>query len=77
MISSGLDADETPLPERTLPGDAGLVALLRALPARAETLDVLGWLLAHGSEELTALLRRQKVTPALFERCRDVYRDPS
>jgi hypothetical protein len=77
MLSSGLDADDTPLPERTLPGDADLVALLRALPARAETLDVLGWLLAHGREELTALLRRQKVTPALFERCREVYRDPT
>jgi len=76
MLSSGLDEDTTPLPERRLPGDERLRELLGALPAAAETLDVLGWMLAHGSEELTSLLRRQKVTPALFERCRGAFHDP-
>ncbi|MSR63655.1 MAG: hypothetical protein EXS08_14585 [Planctomycetes bacterium] len=76
MLSSGLDEDTTPLPARRLPGDRRLLELLDSLPAAAETLDVLGWMLAHGSEELTALLRRQKVTQALFERCRGAFRDP-
>jgi hypothetical protein len=76
MASSGLDEDRTPLPPRRLAGDASLRALLAALPAGAETLDVLGWVLAHGSVELRALLLRQKVTSALFERCRGVYQDP-
>jgi len=76
MLSSGLDEDTTPLPERRLPGDRRLQELLGSLPAAAETLDVLGWMLAHGSEELTSLLRRQKVTQALFERCRGAFHDP-
>jgi hypothetical protein len=76
MACSGLDEDPTPLPERRLGGDERLRALLAEVPPGAETLDVLGWMLARGSEELIALLRRQKVTPALFERCRGVYVDP-
>lgn len=76
MVSSGLDEDTTPLPVRHLPGEARLRELLDFLPPEAETLDVLGWMLAHGSEELTSLLRRQKVTQALYERCRGAFRDP-
>lgn len=76
MACSGLDEDRTPLPERPLGGDERLRALLAEIPARAETLDVVGWMVARGSEELIALLRRQKVTSALFERCRGVYQDP-
>jgi hypothetical protein len=76
MACSGLDEDPTPLPERRLGGDERLRSLLAALPPAAETLDVLGWLLEHGSEELIALLRRQKVTSALFLRCRGAYQDP-
>jgi hypothetical protein len=76
MACSGLDEDRTPLPERRLGGDERLRALLRELPPGAGTLDVVAWMLARGSEELIALLRRQKVTSALFERCRGVYLDP-
>ena len=76
LAASGIDADTTPLPDRSLGADARLRALLTELPDNAATLDVLGWLIANGSGELTALLRRQKVTPALFERCRGVYQDP-
>jgi len=76
MVVSGVDADETPLPRRVLPGDERLPELLRELPSGAETLDVLSWCMAHGREEVTALLRRQKITPAVVERCRGTYRDP-
>jgi len=76
LAAAGADADETPLPQRTLAGDARLLELFPRLPPAAETLDVLGALLEHGTEELLALLRRQKVTLALFERCRGVFRDP-
>ncbi len=76
MACSGLDEDRTPLPERRLGGDERLRALLGEIPPGAGTLDVVGWMLARGSEELIALLRRQKVTSALLERCRGVYQDP-
>jgi len=76
MALSGIDEDPTPLPPRRLEGDERLLALLEGVSVPAETLEILGWLLEHGSEELVALLRRQKITPALFERCRGVYHDP-
>lgn len=73
---SGLDADPTPLPARTLRADESLLELLSSVPPGADTLDVLGWMLAHGTDELRALLRRQKITTALHERARGVFRDP-
>jgi phage FluMu protein gp41 len=73
---AGLDEDPTPLPERTVPADARLFELLSGLAPGSSTLDVLGWILSHGSEELRALLRRQKITPALHERARKAFRDP-
>jgi ATP-dependent Clp protease ATP-binding subunit ClpA len=76
LALTGLDEDPTPLPERRAPPSAALRTLLEALPEAAQTSDVLAWLLAYGSPELTALLRRQKVTVALAERCRNVFRDP-
>ena len=76
MAMSGLDDDETPLPERRLAAEERLVELLAGLPEQAETLDVLALVLARGNDELTALLRRQKVTGALLDRCRGTYRDP-
>ena len=76
MAMSGLDEDRTPLPERTLGGDERLRRLLTQLPDQAQTLDVLGWILESGGAEVLALLRRQKVTPQLFDRCRGVYADP-
>jgi hypothetical protein len=76
MVCSGLDEDSTPLPEAQLDGDERLRALLAELPDGAETLEVLGWILERGSQEALALLRRQKVTFALVERCRGGYQDP-
>jgi len=75
--SSGHDADDTPLPPRPLPGDERIVELLARVPPAGETADVLGWILSHGTEELRALLRRQRITPALFERCRGAFPDPA
>lgn len=76
LVCTGLDEDDTPLPTRHLPAEARLQALLAGLADGSETLDVLADMLALGSEELNALLRRQKVTVALIERCHGVYRDP-
>jgi ATP-dependent Clp protease ATP-binding subunit ClpA len=76
MALAGRDEDGTPLPSRHLAGDARIGELLRGLPAAAETVDVLGWILSNGTEELVALLLRQRITPALFERCRGAFPDP-
>jgi len=76
MALSGMDEDATPLPERRLAVDERLRTLLAELPSQAGTVHVLGWLLERGSQELVALLRRQKVTLTLLERCRDAYQDP-
>jgi hypothetical protein len=76
LACAGLDDDRTPLPPRRPDPDPRLVELLGALGAEAETLDVLAWLLERGSPELTALLRRQKITPSLVARCRGSFRDP-
>lgn len=76
LLLHGLDEDRTPLPERRLAADERLGAMLAELPQGAETLEILGWLLARGGEEVNGLLRRQRVTMALFERCRGVYLDP-
>jgi len=76
MACSGLDEDRTPLPERRLGADERLRAMLAELPSAAGTLEVLGWILARGNQESVALLRRQKVTTTLFERCRGAYEDP-
>ena len=59
-----------------LAASAALGDLLRSLPSGSGTVAVLGWVLASGSGELVALLKRQKVTWSLFERCRDVFTDP-
>lgn len=76
ILASDLDEDPTPLPERDLAVEPRLDELLAALPPGASTLEVLGWILAHGSEEMVALLRRQKITSALVERCRGAFSDP-
>jgi hypothetical protein len=77
MALAGVDADSTPLPPRRIAAEPRLQALLASLPAEAETLDVLAEMLARASEELKALLLRQKVTGALIERCRGTFRDPA
>jgi hypothetical protein len=76
LAFAGLDEDPTPLPERNLAASGALRDLLRSLPHASGTVAVLGWFLASGSGELVALLKRQKVTWSLFERCRDAFSDP-
>jgi ATP-dependent Clp protease ATP-binding subunit ClpA len=76
LASAGLDEDRTPLPTRTLSADPALANLLEGLPEGAQTLDVLAAILAQGNREVAALLRRQKVTEGLVERCRGVLVDP-
>lgn len=76
LLLSGVDEDTTPLPVRALPGSADLGELLRSLPEGSESAAVLGWFLSSSSAEVMALLKRQKVTWSLFERCRSTFRDP-
>jgi hypothetical protein len=76
LLLAGCDEDRIPLPARELAPDPRLAELLAGLPPGAGTLEILGELLRAGSEELRALLLRQKITPALFERSRGAFRDP-
>ena len=57
-------------------GSRELLELLRALPEASQTSAALGCFLASGSAELVALLKRQKITWSLFERCRASFQDP-
>lgn len=76
LALSGLDEDPTPLPSRELAWARELVELLSALPEGSETSAVLGWILERGRSELVLLLQRQKVTGALYSRCRTSFQDP-
>ena len=73
---SGRDADESVVPARALEPEPGLSALLRELPAGADTLSILRTCLDKGTAELRQLLVRQRVTPALLERARPACGDP-
>ena len=80
MALSGRDADATPSETANLPLSSRLGRALGELPEGAQTLDFLGQVLARGSEELRALLRRQKVTTELWESvqsARSRFEDPS
>ena len=77
MALAGRDGDDTPLEERHLAADAGLLAFLSRLPEGADTLALLAGTLDHGSTELRQLLVRQRITPAVVERSREVFRDPA
>jgi len=72
----GLDADPTRREPRAVPVDARLRILLAALPARAGTTEILGWILANGGDEVRALLSRQRITPALLEHAGGSFTDP-
>lgn len=72
----GLDADPTPRPLRRLPADASFVRMLEALTPPADTADLLAWILAHGGEEVRALLQRQRITPQLLEHAGPSFGDP-
>ena len=76
LLLAGHDEDPTPLPERRISADPRLAALLEGLPNDADTLEILGEILRSGSDELRALLSRQKITRALYERARGTFRDP-
>lgn len=76
LAFAGLDEDATPLAERELSASPALGELLRSLPSASGTVAAMGWFLSSGSGELVALLKRQKITWSLFERCRDTFSDP-
>jgi len=70
------DDDPTPLPDRPLSVAEELFELLAPLPDGAGTSALLGRFLGAGSEEVRALLIRQKITPALYERAGGSFSDP-
>ena len=79
---AGRDGDDTPPDARTIGFAPELVELLTAMPSEAgasspDTVAILGTLLRHGSPELRALLERQKLTEAFFERVRAGFEDPT
>jgi ATP-dependent Clp protease ATP-binding subunit ClpA len=69
-------ADPTPPPARRLAPDRVLLDFLAGLPEGAESLDLLDRCLAGLTPELAQHLVRNKVTRALLERSRGVFRDP-
>jgi len=73
---TGVDDDPTPLDPRPLGVSEELFRLFESLPDGAQTSDFLGRFLAAGSEEVRALLMRQRITPALFERAGGSFPDP-
>jgi len=62
---------------REIPADAGLRRLLGTLPTRAGTVQILGWIIAHGGDEVRALLHRQRITPKLLEHAGKSFEDPA
>ena len=68
--------DPTPPAARELDPDAVLLEFLAGLPEGAESLDLLAHCLGDLTPELAQHLIRNKVTPALLERSRGVFRDP-
>jgi len=77
LVLAGRDADENEPPVRPLPVDEELREHLVALPSGGGTGSVLARLVEAGSEELRALLARQKITTALVEHARGAFRDPA
>ena len=77
MALGGRDDDPTPLLDRRLPPDEDLAALLAAQGDAANTVSLLGHVLAHGSLEVRLLLQRQKVTWELYERAHGAFDDPA
>jgi hypothetical protein len=72
----GVDDDPTPLRTGPIAVARELFELFDPLPDGADTAALLGRYLSHGSEEVRALLVRQKVTPALFQRAGTSFPDP-
>jgi hypothetical protein len=70
------DDDPTPLPTDPIGIADELFQLFDPLPDGSETTAMLGRFLSHGPPEVRALLVRQKVTPALFERAGGSFSDP-
>lgn len=78
-VLSGRMDDPTPPPERTLAPDDRLRDLVRALAGRdspAGSVDLLQTLHGGSFVELSMLLQRHKVSPALLERSRGAFEDP-
>jgi len=68
-------ADPTPVPERELALDSGLLELLEDLPDGADSLGLLAALHSGKAADLGTLLMRHKVTPELLARSETAFRD--
>lgn len=71
------DRDDTPIEPRPVPAASELRAFLASLPARADSVALLGQFLRHGAPELVQLLVQNRITDALLERAGDGFRDPA
>ncbi len=77
LALSGRDEDRTPLPERSLEVEDELLEHLAGLPEGGGSADLLARWVQHGTDELRALLARQKITPALLEHATGAFEDPA
>ena len=75
MVLAGRDDDPTPPLRQELAPDEELRGHLSALPDGGDTGSLLARLVEAGSDELKALLGRQKITPALLEHVGNTIRD--
>ncbi|MBM3975712.1 MAG: hypothetical protein FJ299_01835 [Planctomycetes bacterium] len=73
---AGHDDDPTEPVERAIGLDPSFDALFDGMARDADTLELLAAYLARGGAEVQALLKRQRVTPAMVERSRALYQDP-
>ena len=76
-LLAGHTLDRTPPPPRQLPPDGTLAEFLAGLPRGADSLDLLARVHVGETPELSELLARHKVTVALLERARGVFKDPT
>lgn len=70
-------ADTSPVPTSEPALEAGLAAFLEALPEGAGSLELLEACHRPETQEVAALLARHKVHPALLQRARESFEDPT
>ena len=68
--------DTAAIEARPLGPDGPLARFLEGLPDGADSVGILAGYLGPGTPEQSALLVRNKITAALLERARGVFRDP-